>query len=141
MKKLILSFEYLFQTNNWLTHRDGDMRVSLAEFQDPWIRLLQFFVVDPSKEVDVRQLVRRLELLWDPNTNTNTNANTNININTNTNTKGWSNCGSHSMWLHLSLSCSAPSWRPFQSEKTYLVLVNKCSCIQDGFAVFGGVCG
>ena len=61
----------------------------MAEFQDPWIRLLQFFVVDPSKEVDVRQLVGRLELLWDPNTNTNTdaNTNTNTNINTNANTK------------------------------------------------------
>jgi len=52
-----------FQT---LVDKDGDMRVSLAEFQEPWIQLLHFLVVDPSKEVDVGQLVGRLEKLGEP---------------------------------------------------------------------------
>ena len=42
------------------------MRVSLAEFQEPWVKLLNFFVADPSKEVNVRQLVGRLDHLEEP---------------------------------------------------------------------------
>ena len=53
---------------NYLIDRDGDMRVSLAEFQDPLLRILHFLVVGQSsdKELDVRQLVGRFELLGEP---------------------------------------------------------------------------
>ena len=46
--------------------RDLDARISLFEFQDPWVRTLQFFVVVPNKELNVRELVRRLEQLGEP---------------------------------------------------------------------------
>ena len=38
--------------------RDLDARI-----RDPWARSLQFFVVAPNKELNVRELVRRLEQL------------------------------------------------------------------------------
>ena len=46
--------------------RDLDTRISLSELQDPWVRTLQFFVVAPNKELNVRELVRRLEQLGEP---------------------------------------------------------------------------
>ena len=41
--------------------RDLDARI-----RDPWVRSLQFFVVAPNKELNVRELVRRLEQLGEP---------------------------------------------------------------------------
>ena len=46
--------------------RDLDAPISLTEFQDPSVRTLQFFVVAPNKELNVRELVRRLEQLGEP---------------------------------------------------------------------------
>jgi len=51
---------------NPLIDKDLDARISLSEFQDPWVRTLQFFVVAPNKELNVRELVRRLEQLGEP---------------------------------------------------------------------------